>query len=185
MGSICCICGVLVIALPIPIIVNNFADFYKEQTRKEKALKRKEELMKARLSGSLVSVSKDYKASTKLVNSKSGFNDSGNEKVSNNANTETPPPSPVRSLLSSNESLKPAKVTSKNTKSKVHINHISPVPGSKAKNYYECDFVEASPIQKRFNKFSRSLPSLYKETHMVNSAKCANNHQTIKKFANN
>ena len=47
-GSMCAVCGVLVMALPIPIVVDNFADYYSEQKKIEaKELKKEAQAKQA------------------------------------------------------------------------------------------------------------------------------------------
>ncbi|XP_076331395.1 potassium voltage-gated channel protein Shab-like isoform X3 [Tachypleus tridentatus] len=73
-GSVCCICGVLIIGLPVPIIVNNFADFYKKQVKRQKALQRKGLIQDAKDAGKLppllpLQSINNFLTSTSVINS--------------------------------------------------------------------------------------------------------------------
>ncbi|XP_076330733.1 potassium voltage-gated channel subfamily B member 2-like [Tachypleus tridentatus] len=52
-GSICCIAGVVVVGMPVPIIVNNFAEFYTKQKIVQRALVRKKIIEEAERANAL------------------------------------------------------------------------------------------------------------------------------------
>ncbi len=79
-GTCCAICGVLVIALPIPIIGNNFAAFYKNERRREQLAEKKSAIERARRKGKIPPVSFNISGSQMGLNGGGGPGDFGDDK---------------------------------------------------------------------------------------------------------
>jgi len=73
-GSMCAVCGVLVMALPIPIVVDNFADYYSEQKKLEaKEIKKEAQAKQAKLDASAEDFANQYLKKT-LARKPGAFN---------------------------------------------------------------------------------------------------------------
>ena len=73
-GSVCAIVGTLIIALPVPIITENFKMFYQEERNRRLATERKVALEKAYSEGSLPDVEiQQQEQAARLIQKMSDF----------------------------------------------------------------------------------------------------------------
>ncbi|KAL3312920.1 hypothetical protein Ciccas_008480 [Cichlidogyrus casuarinus] len=59
-GSVCSLCGVLVIALPVPFIVSNFSRIYQQSQRADKRKNQRSKVLRLRVEKAIRAVSNQY-----------------------------------------------------------------------------------------------------------------------------